>query len=88
MHWDACTGVGTVSSQKLLVADMLSGRYMTVKLRGKQAGCKACGPQPRITSATLPDFDYAAFTGQQYDDKCGDLSTPRTTLMPAAFFCN
>ena len=40
-----------------------TGRFTTVRLRGKRPGCVACGEQPAITRDTLPTYDYVAFTG-------------------------
>lgn len=56
-------------SQRLLIADFLSGRFTTVKLRPRQPDCRACGTQPEVTLEGLPSFDYAAFAGQNYDDR-------------------
>lgn len=30
----------------------------------RSPACVACGSAPTITAATLPSYDYAAFTGQ------------------------
>lgn len=40
-------------------------------LRGlcRQSNCVACGASPSITAASLPQYDYAAFTGQPANDK-------------------
>ena len=34
------------------------------RLACRSAGCVACGTSPAITAASLPAYDYAAFTGQ------------------------
>eukprot|EP00891_Asterochloris_glomerata_P009431 jgi/Astpho2/9431/e_gw1.00145.64.1_t len=62
-------GVGQVLSQRLLIFDALALRFQTVKLRGRQSNCVACGASPSITAASLPQYDYAAFTGQPANDK-------------------
>jgi len=62
-------GVGTVSTQKLLIVDCLSGRFTSVKLRPKQASCVSCGPNASITKDSIPGYSYTSFTGQPYDDR-------------------
>ena len=57
-------------SQKLLLMDGLSGRFHTVKLRGRFPECAACGASPSITAASLAGYDYGAFTGQDANDAC------------------
>jgi adenylyltransferase/sulfurtransferase len=59
------SGAGEVMSGRLLLFDALAGRFTTIKLRGKAAGCIACGPQPQITRDSLSSYDYASFTGGQ-----------------------
>jgi len=44
------TGVGQPLSQRLLNMDAEGVRWRTIKLRGKSAGCAACGDAPTITS--------------------------------------
>ncbi|KAG2438321.1 hypothetical protein HYH02_011018 [Chlamydomonas schloesseri] len=61
-------GVGDVSAKKLTIFDALSGRFTAVKLRGRSPACAACGPQPAISRASLPAYDYVLFTGQPPDD--------------------
>ena len=54
---------GDVLSRRMLVYDALSGRFMTVKLRGRNPSCAACGDSPTVTAATLPTYSYTGFTG-------------------------
>lgn len=61
-------GVGEPLQRKLLLFDALAARFTSVKLRGRSADCCACGERPLITAATLPAYDYVAFTGQPADD--------------------
>lgn len=35
-----------------------------VSMRCRSPECVACGSAPAITAASLPSYDYAAFTGQ------------------------
>ncbi|PSC70689.1 Adenylyltransferase and sulfurtransferase MOCS3 [Micractinium conductrix] len=58
------SGVGEPLSRRLLVADLAAGRFHAVKLRAKSPACVACGSAPAITAASLPQYDYTAFTGQ------------------------
>jgi len=58
-------GVGEVMAGKLLLFDALSGRFTTIKLRGKAAGCVACGSSATISKATIASYDHAAFHGGQ-----------------------
>ncbi|PRW57410.1 Adenylyltransferase and sulfurtransferase MOCS3 [Chlorella sorokiniana] len=58
------SGVGDTLSRRLLAIDCAAGRFHSVKLRAKSPACIACGTSPTITAATLPSYDYAAFTGQ------------------------
>jgi len=44
------------------------------------AGCAACGTTPSITRASLPAYDYAAFTGAQPND----AAPPQLHLLPDA----
>jgi adenylyltransferase/sulfurtransferase len=59
------SGCGDVLSGRLLLFDALAGRFTTIKLRGRAAGCLACGEQPQVTRDSLSSYDYAAFTGGQ-----------------------
>ncbi|KAI3437915.1 hypothetical protein D9Q98_000360 [Chlorella vulgaris] len=58
------SGIGDPMSRRLLVVDCAAGRFHSVKLRAKSASCVSCGTSPAITAASLPSYDYAAFTGQ------------------------
>ncbi|KAL4451956.1 hypothetical protein ABPG75_007618 [Micractinium tetrahymenae] len=58
------SGVGDPLSRRLLVVDCAAGRFHSVKLRARSPNCVACGAAPSITTASLPSYDYAAFTGQ------------------------
>ena len=62
-------GVGVVSSQKMLMVDTLTGRFSSVKLRGRKLDCASCGQDPALTAKSLPEFDYKTFTGQDYNDR-------------------
>lgn len=59
------SGCGDVLSGRLMLFDALAGRFTTIKLRGRAAGCLACGEQPQITRDSLSSYDYAVFTGGQ-----------------------
>ena len=61
--------VGDVLVQKLLLFDGAASHFRTVKLRPRNAACKACGDSPSITAESLAGYDYTAFTGQAADDK-------------------
>ena len=74
----ACVQVGEPLSQKLLLFDGLTCRFRSVRLRPRSADCIACGGQPSITAASLPSYDYTAFTGQSFDD----LAPPPLQLLP------
>lgn len=52
----------------MLILDALSSRIHTVKLRGKNAQCVACGGSPEINHATLPIFDYERFASSPMSD--------------------
>lgn len=62
------SGVGDPLTRRMLIFDALSGRLSTVKLRGRSAGCAACGPAATITRDSLTAYDYEAFTGQPAND--------------------
>lgn len=47
--------------------DGLDGRFTTVRLRGRQAGCPVCGDSPTITRHGL--IDYEQFCGAKASDK-------------------
>lgn len=74
------SGVGEPMSRRLLVVDCAAGRFLSVKLRAKSPGCVACGPSPAITAASLPTYDYAAFTGQA---AANDAAPQPLQLIPA-----
>uniref|UniRef100_A0A8C4QBX3 Molybdenum cofactor synthesis 3 n=1 Tax=Eptatretus burgeri TaxID=7764 RepID=A0A8C4QBX3_EPTBU len=56
-------------SERLLLFDGLSGRFRTVRLRGHQKHCIACGDSPLIPP--LPD--YESWCGTTANDKCRHL---------------
>jgi adenylyltransferase/sulfurtransferase len=60
--------VGEPLSSRMLILDSLSSRIHTVKLRGKNAECVACGGSPEITHLTLPAFDYEGFSSSPMSD--------------------
>ena len=53
-------GVGDPLTKRLVLFDALGGSLRTVRLRGRNSVCAACGDAPSIDPST---FDYAAFTG-------------------------
>ena len=53
-------GVGDPLSRRMLLFDALAGSLRTVRLRGRDPACGACGEERSIDVAS---FDYAAFTG-------------------------
>ncbi|CAL8465473.1 g5009 [Coccomyxa elongata] len=62
------SGVGKPLSRTLLLADCMSGRFTSIKLRAKMPGCIACGHNPSITAQSLPEYDYNGFTGAPSND--------------------
>ena len=56
-------GVGEPLAQKLLLFDGLAGRFQTVKLRGRQPGCAACGDTPSVARAACGGLDPALYAG-------------------------
>ena len=62
-------GIGSVSSQKLLVADFLTVAFRTFRLRGRQHDCISCGGNAQINAKNLASYDYRNFTGQDYHDR-------------------
>eukprot|EP00887_Chlorella_sp_A99_P001231 scaffold14.g1231.t1 len=79
-------GVGEPMSRKLLLLDLLSSRFHTVRLRARSPSCVACGDRPAITAATLPAYDYAGYTGQRPTDAAPALLSlvpPEQRLSPA-----
>ncbi|XP_072032672.1 adenylyltransferase and sulfurtransferase MOCS3-like [Amphiura filiformis] len=63
-------GLGSSYSQKLLVFDGLDGTFRTIKLRGRQTKCAACGNNPTVTSL----INYVEFCGAGASDKCMNLN--------------
>lgn len=61
----------------MLILDALSSRIHTVKLRGKNAQCKACGESPEIDHSTLPSFGYESFASSPMSD----AAPPRQELV-------
>ncbi|KAJ3413200.1 Molybdenum cofactor synthesis protein 3 [Chytridiales sp. JEL 0842] len=59
------TGLKPAYSQALLLVDCFSGTFRTVKLRGKRAGCPACGE----TGMSELVGDYTQFCGMGVVDK-------------------
>ena len=64
-------GVGEPLAQKLLLFDGLAGRFQTVKLRGRQPGCAACGDTPSVARAACGGLDPALYAGGGH---CGPWS--------------
>ena len=60
--------VGEPLSARMLILDSLSSRIHTVKLRGKNPQCVACGGSPEINYSTLPNFDYEGFSSAPMSD--------------------
>lgn len=60
--------VGEPLSSRMLILDSLSSRIHTVKLRGKNAECVACGGSREINNSTLPIFDYEGFSSSPMSD--------------------
>jgi len=60
--------VGEPLSSRMLILDALSSRIHTVKLRGRNAQCVACGGSPEINQSTLPNFDYESFASSPMSD--------------------
>lgn len=60
--------VGEPLSSRMLILDALSSRIHTVKLRGRNAQCVACGGSPEINRSTLPNFDYESFASSPMSD--------------------
>ncbi|XP_052769106.1 adenylyltransferase and sulfurtransferase MOCS3-like [Mya arenaria] len=59
-------------SQRLLMYDCLDGRFMTIRLRGRQTSCSVCGDTPSITRGNL--VDYEQFCGAKASDKDKELN--------------
>ncbi|KAF7704415.1 hypothetical protein HF521_021487 [Silurus meridionalis] len=56
--------------QQLLMFDAQDGRFRSIKLRAKQAGCVVCGETPTVTKLQ----DYESFCGSAATDKCRRLN--------------
>ena len=63
------TGIGECTSGKLLMFDGLCTGFRTLKLRGRQASCAACGPEATITRDTIAAYDYEAKCGGPMHDR-------------------
>ena len=50
------TGVGEPLAGRLLVMDAARGTFRTVKLRGRDPSCAACGSAP--TARDVAGYDY------------------------------
>lgn len=50
-----------------MMFDAERARFMSIKLRPKQAGCAVCGENPTVTRLA----DYEAFCGSAATDKVG-----------------
>lgn len=80
----AHAGVGTAVSQRLLLCDFLSGRFTSVKLRGKQKGCASCSSDATILESNLAEYSYPAFTEQAFDDRCATFFEVLSCLLIGA----
>lgn len=61
--------IGSVCTERLLLADFLAGSFHKVKLRQKQRNCVSCGVNREINTENLASYDYKLFTGQDYNDR-------------------
>jgi len=64
------TGAGNPFAGRLVLYDGLDGTFRSVKVRGRQKNCAACGDSPRITKL----IDYESFCGASAGDKCHKLN--------------
>ncbi|XP_017567358.1 adenylyltransferase and sulfurtransferase MOCS3 isoform X1 [Pygocentrus nattereri] len=64
------SGQGSSFGQQLLIFDGQEGRFRSIKLRPKQAGCAVCGETPTVTELQ----DYEKFCGSAATDKCRRLN--------------
>ncbi|XP_036449908.1 adenylyltransferase and sulfurtransferase MOCS3 isoform X2 [Colossoma macropomum] len=64
------SGQGSSFGQQLLMFDGQEGRFRSIKLRPKQAGCAVCGETPTVTELQ----DYEKFCGSAATDKCRRLN--------------
>jgi len=62
------TGAGEPLSGRLLVLDAWGGTVRTVRLRGRDPGCAACGDGAAWGPGAVAAFDYRAFTGQATEE--------------------
>merc|ERR1711965_214003 len=60
--------VGESLAGRLLLFDALAGRFQSVKLRGRQPGCAACGDAPSLARAAGGGLDPAPYAEQ---GQCG-----------------
>ena len=51
---------------KLLCFDATEGTFRTIRLRGRQVGCKGCDPEAGVKQL----IDYNEWCGMKSDDKC------------------
>lgn len=58
-------GYAASFGQQLLMFDGQDGRFRSIKLRAKQAGCAVCGETPTVTELQ----DYERFCGSAATDK-------------------
>ncbi|XP_066536978.1 adenylyltransferase and sulfurtransferase MOCS3 isoform X2 [Hoplias malabaricus] len=64
------SGQGSSFKQQLLMFDGQEGRFRSIKLRARQAGCAVCGEKPTVTELQ----DYEKFCGSAATDKCRRLN--------------
>ena len=67
------TGHGAKYSGRMLLVDGFDGSVRTIKMRGRQPSCIACGDTPTITPSLM---DYEAFCGT----KACDMAQPLRVL--------
>lgn len=53
-------------SRKWLLVDCFASEFRSVKIRGKNPDCIACGNKASLTRMDLGDYDYQKFTGQSF----------------------
>lgn len=51
-------------AQQAIASKLASSARTPLRPPYRSPSCVACGASPAITAATLPSYDYAAFTGQ------------------------
>ncbi|KAI7804909.1 adenylyltransferase and sulfurtransferase MOCS3 [Triplophysa rosa] len=64
------SGQGSSFEKQLLMFDGQEGRFRSIQLRAKQAGCAVCGETPTVTQLQ----DYERFCGSAATDKCRRLN--------------